>query len=68
MQSQTRNILDRYAYDRPAQALAKIKKAYSSAGTVKRKESLIKRLAIAERRALKSLDLFQKTAVSPAMN
>ena len=61
---QTKSILDRYRTDRPAHALSRIKQAFSRAGSVKRKESLIRRLAIAEKRALKVLDLFSKQTAS----
>ena len=51
------NTLNKYNHDRPAQVINKLKKAFGVATTEQRKHSLIRRFAVAEKRAIKILNL-----------
>lgn len=58
------NTLNKYNHDRPAQVINKLKKAFGAATSEQRKHSLIRRFAVAERRALKILNLVSAKAAN----
>ena len=61
---QTQTTFNRYAHDRPGNVLSRLKKAFGKATSMQRKQSLIRRFAVAEKQALKVLKLFSTPSVS----
>ena len=54
---QTQTTFNRYAHDRPGNVLGRLKKAFGKATSMQRKQSLIRRFAVVEKRVLKVLNL-----------
>jgi hypothetical protein len=56
--------LSKHNAERPGQILNRLKSSFARAQTQERKESLIRRLAVVERRIVKVLNLFSKQPAS----